>query len=132
MQNPGNVPGFRFASSGLLAASRGGKIYEWVPVTGENGAVIFRETIDDAKRNRAPLLPPFHPQIEARVVLHETGHQFGLAHPIDNPNRKTRRHIMEGANIVDNAAITFLSGDYFIEYDVNLLRSRINSPGEGP
>jgi hypothetical protein len=79
-------------------------------VRGEQGADIFEETIRDRLVGGATL------GLEARVVVHETGHEFGLFH---------------NTGIMTSSLQTIPAGGFvFSNNDQSLLRDRIKSPGQ--
>lgn len=73
---------------------------------GGNGALIFRECVRDSGINNA---------LYRRVVAHEVGHQFGLAH--------STALMSSSVNNADSA-------DTLEDRHINLIRCRVKSPGQ--
>jgi len=94
------------ASEGLTRGIVIGATSNTALARGGNGALIFRECVRDSGINNA---------LYQRVVAHEVGHQFGLAHATS---------LMSSS--VNNAD----SDDVFEDRHVNLIRSRVKSPGQ--
>ena len=87
--------------------------------SGGIGEIIFIETMRDYDLKPPPLLPgevDFN-LARTRVVPHELGHQFGLAHGISLP----------GGGGVMGYTTTPL---YFVPSHINYMRWRVHSPGE--
>lgn len=73
---------------------------------GGNGALIFRECVRDSGVAVA---------IYRRIVAHEVGHQFGLSHATE---------------LMTSSASDPAATDNFEDRHVNLIRSRVKSPGQ--
>ena len=83
---------------------------------GGHGAAIFLEAVRDLDG------PDTTGDVERATVAHEVGHQFGLS------------HIDLAANLMHPTVSSAPSGDDFVlqHMHINVLRSRIQSPGEMP
>jgi hypothetical protein len=91
---------------------------------GGDYSFIYRETILD--------VPP--PLAEHLIIAHEVGHQFGLGHcngDYVEPNvLATPEYPNIGLMSSGGAAAGVAPTDRFIARHLNLIRSRVNSPGE--
>jgi len=90
--------------------------------TGGTTSAIFIEVIND-KNSMCRTI--------ARNVAHEIGHQFGLDHGYDTPTSKPIIPEFPKVGLMHYNACDSLNtkGDALIERHINLIRSRIQSPG---
>jgi len=95
-----------------------GQVSNTAPAIGGVGTLIFTETIRDTNANATFSVAP---GLAARVLAHEIGHTMGLDH-IKNPANLMR----SDQSMVPNASARFLPDH------LDLLRGRVNSPGDGP
>lgn len=84
---------------------------------GGKGCTVYLETIDD-RLNKTLVGAAAQAGLEARVVAHEIGHQFGLAHNTGVMTSSQQNGPAPGAAF------------QFSNADKNLLRCRLKSPGE--
>lgn len=94
------------AFEGLTRGIVIGEVSNTALARGGNGALIFRECVRDSGINNA---------LYQRVVAHEVGHQFGMAH---------------STSLMSSSVNNGDSADTFEDRHVNLIRCRVKSPGQ--
>jgi hypothetical protein len=121
VQWDGNSGDSDSASEGAYTGSTSpfGTVHNINLSTGGNGALIWREAERDVGWNAA---------LQRRNVAHEAGHQFGLGH---GDAASPGGAIAEWPNIglMHPFPADANSGDTFIPRHINLIRSRVRSPG---
>jgi hypothetical protein len=92
-------------------------------------SLVYLESVRDLSVTPWPgELPIGLAELEARVAVHEVGHQFGLAAP--RGHDYNNRHRNDRANIMNRSTGSVPLGTFWYDpIEIDAMRSRVNSPG---